>query len=322
MHKNLFRLVWLLLTATAIFSWGCGKEENQLALIVPVQVPEAAVTDHSALLTWYWPSSRPEPAGIVDYNLYINDWAAGGTKDWAYGRPGQPRQAQVFKVAGADAQARYQCTLTGLEDYTYYQVYLEPVLANGKTLPRSMMAFATRPAGEVLRVMEYGVLGEQSTDDTELLQRILNLCPPGGKVVLGRGRYRSGPLRLHGDMTLQLDAGAVLTALPAATPNVAAVLPLPGLPLGLLNCAGGDGLRLTGQGRLEGGAYPLLVCRRTGNIYLQDVELKARGDATAALTLRECRGLAFNNVQFQDFAPGSLELTGTTDVVVANRRLP
>jgi len=57
-HKNLFRLVWLLLTATAIFSWGCGKEENQLALIVPVQVPEAAVTDHSALLTWYWPSSR------------------------------------------------------------------------------------------------------------------------------------------------------------------------------------------------------------------------------------------------------------------------
>ena len=90
----------------------------------------------------------------------------------------------------------------------------------------------------------------------------------------------------------------------------------------IVGIGGRDGLRLTGQGRLEGGAYPLLVCRRTGNIYLQDVELKARGDATAALTLRECRGLAFNNVQFQDFAPGSLELTGTTDVVVANGRLP
>ena len=322
MRKNLLRIVWLLLTATAILSWGCMREESQLALIVPVQVPEAAVTDHSALLTWYWPSSRPEPAGIVDYNLYINDWAAGGTKEWAYGRPGQSRQAQVFNVAGAAAQTKYQCTLTGLEDYTYYHVYLEPVLASGKTLSRSMMAFATRPAGEVLRVMEYGVLGEQSTDDTELLQRIINLCPPGGKVALGRGRYLSGPLRLHGDMTLQLDAGAVLMALPAATPNVAAVLPLPGLPLGFLNCVGGDGLRLTGQGRLEGGAYPLLVCHRTGNIYLQDIELKAGSGDTAALTLRECHGVAFNNVQFQDFAPDRIELTGTTDLVVANGRLP
>jgi hypothetical protein len=322
-RKNLVRIILLLLTVAASFCWGCGRETaGKLELVVPVQVPAAAVTEHSALLTWYWPASRPQPPGIVDYNLYINDWAAGGTKDWAYGRPGQPRQAQVYKVAGGTGETKYQCTLTGLEDYTYYQVYLEPVRADGKTLPRSMMAFATRPAGEVLRVMEYGVLGEKATDDTELLQRIINLCPPGGKVVLRRGTYFSGPLRLHGDMTLQLEAGAVLTALPAATPNVAAVLPLPEVPLALLNCVRGESLRVLGAGKIVGAAYPLLSCRQTGNVCLQDVELEAGNGAASNLVLRDCHGVAFNNVAFRNFRTSGVELTGSTELVVANCRLP
>ena len=321
MEKILTRVAFLLVVSLLLF--GCGyQEQNNLAQVVPVQVPAAAVTDSSALLTWYWPPERPEPPGIVDYNLYINNWAAGSTKNWRYGAPGQPRTALVQTQAGQKPQEKFQCTLTGLEDYTYYQVYLEPVLANGKTLPRSMMTVATKPAGEALHVLEFGVLGDNSRDDTEMLQRIINLCPPGGKVVLRRGTYYSGPLRVHGQMTLKLKDGAVLKALPAATPNVAAVLPLPDTTLALLNCVEGTDFCLSGPGGIEGGDYPLLSCRKTGNVYLQGVRLQAGAGREPALVLLDCRGLVFNDVRFQDFSVGRVQLTGSTDLLAANCRLP
>lgn len=321
-QKKLVRIVFFLALSLLLFGCSHPQKENSLALVVPVQVPPAAVTAHSVLLTWYWPPDRPEPPDIVDYNLYVNDWAAGSTKNWRYGDPGQPRLAQVIPKAGAPAQEKFQCTFTGLEDFTYYQVYLEPVLADGKTLPRSMMAFATKQAGETLHVLEFGVLGEKSVDDTEMLQRIINLCPPAGTVVLRRGTYYSGPLRLHSHMTLKLEPGAVLKALPAATPNVAAVLPLPSTPLALLNCAAGTDVHVSGGGRVEGGDYPLLSCRNTGNVYLQDIQLQAGQGQVPALILAGCRGLAFNNVHWENFTAGRVQLTGSTNLVIANCRLP
>jgi hypothetical protein len=143
-----------------------AKRNCGLALVVPVQVPAAAVTEHSALLTWYWPPVRPEPpeSWITIYILMTGQQAAPKT---GLRTAGTAAAGSGVQSGGGTGETKYQCTLTGLEDYTYYQVYLEPVRADGKTLPRSMMAFATRPAGEVLRVMEYGVLGEKATDDTE-----------------------------------------------------------------------------------------------------------------------------------------------------------
>lgn len=298
------------------------REQEQLAFLVPVQVPEAAVTENSAVVTWHWTTARPEPAGIVDYNLYINDWAAGSTKDWNYGTPGMPRLALSKNKVTDTWEQRNQCTLTGLESYTYYNLYLEPVLADGRTLPRSMLEFNTLPGGENLSVMEYGVLGEDSTDDTEMLQRIINLCPSGGRVVLRRGRYFAGPLRLHGQMTLELKEGAVLTALPPVTKNPAAVLPLPDVPLALFNCAGGAQVRLTGKGKLVSGGYPLLACSKTTNLYIKDLSLQAREPQEKILSLRACQGVALNGLRMENAGPGSVDLTDSSELLLVNYRLP
>jgi hypothetical protein len=303
--------------AGIFFFWGQKSDQKPNPFLVFVDVPTNSVTTDSAVVTWYWTKERPEPKGIQDYNLYIEDWEAGGTNDWNYGPPDAPQEALLYKTSTSPVEKRHQCTITGLQDDTYYHVYLEPVLEDGTKLPRSMLEFATPKAGENIYPLEYGVFGDGRGDDTEMLQRIINLCPPGGTVVLKRGLYKTGPLRLHGQMTLKLRAGAVLEALPQATKNPVAVLPIENTPLALLNCKGGHDLRISGQGMILAGDYPLLACTNSKNIYLQALTLQQKTPQAKAIVLNACQGVSVNAVTFNDFLPQSVNLINCTDILTA-----
>jgi hypothetical protein len=110
-------------------------------------------------------------------------------------------------------------------------------------------------------------------------------------------------------MTLKLRAGAVLEALPQATKNPVAVLPIENTPLALLNCKGGHDLRISGQGMILAGDYPLLACTNSKNIYLQALTLQQKTPQAKAIVL--------NAVTFNDFLPQSVNLINCTDILTA-----
>ncbi|HEX2646939.1 MAG TPA: glycosyl hydrolase family 28-related protein, partial [Candidatus Dormibacteraeota bacterium] len=58
----------------------------------------------------------------------------------------------------------------------------------------------------------YGALGDGAADDTAALARAIEECASrgGGRVVVPRGTYSTGAVRLRSNVDLHLEAGAVL----------------------------------------------------------------------------------------------------------------
>jgi len=73
-----------------------------------------------------------------------------------------------------------------------------------------------RPAaGAVIDVLEYGAVGDDdATLSTEAFQKAIAACVErkGGTILVPPGIYRTGPIRLQSNITLQLEPGAVIRA--------------------------------------------------------------------------------------------------------------
>ena len=101
--------------------------------------------------------------------------------------------------------SRTHCTVSGLRAETAYtvrvcmdeQVLAEEEIVTCRTLRR-------------LNVCDFGARGDGSTMNTQALQAALDACGPEEEVYLPAGVYLTGALRLHSDMSLYLDTGAVL----------------------------------------------------------------------------------------------------------------
>ena len=60
-------------------------------------------------------------------------------------------------------------------------------------------------------VKALGAKGDGITDDTEIIQSAIDLCPAGGRVIIPQGTYRIRPVTLKSDITLELKKGARLS---------------------------------------------------------------------------------------------------------------
>ena len=56
----------------------------------------------------------------------------------------------------------------------------------------------------------YHAVGDGKTMNTERIQKAIDECPAGGQVYIPAGVFLTGALRLHSDMELYLEKGAVL----------------------------------------------------------------------------------------------------------------
>lgn len=180
---------------------------------VDVSVPQAASDEHSITLVWH----KPEPyADIVSYNIYMDGKLAGNTLDNKnfsaaksyidafYADPGN-KQAQPISI--------HNYTVIGLSPDTVHHFAVTAICRNGEESPMSnIVVQSTAGVPAAVSIAEYGAIGDGQTLNTGAIQKAIDACPLGGKVVVPAGVFKTGPVWLKSDMTLELAAGSRLLA--------------------------------------------------------------------------------------------------------------
>ncbi|WP_222429870.1 cadherin-like beta sandwich domain-containing protein [Paenibacillus cremeus] len=101
--------------------------------------------------------------------------------------------------------------LKGLAAKTAYSVFVTTV-RNGVESPLSKYALAnTKFTAATVNILNYGA-STAAADNTQAIQNAINAAPANGIVQILAGTFVTGALFLKNNVTLQLDAGAVLKA--------------------------------------------------------------------------------------------------------------
>ena len=202
------------------------------------------------------------------------------------------------------AEARSVASLFGLWPDTDYR--LEAWRGDERL---GELAFHTDRETCTLDARRFGAAGDGMKDDTAALQAAILCCPPGGRVLLGPGDYRTGPLFLKSHITVELKRGATLRLLtdrarfpilPGAIPNADGGETLlgswEGNPLDCFASAltgiGVEDVRLIGEGAVDG-------CARFGDWWI-DPKTRRGAWRGRLLYLRDCRNIAVQGLTFRN----------------------
>ncbi len=143
-----------------------------------LMVPPAAFDDSSIVLIWSKPSDYSNVGG---YNVYKNGVLVANTKNLFY------------NVTGLDANSAYSFTVKAVDACGTES-------AAGNTVTQS-----TAPLMKVFNVTDYGAVGDGTTLNTVAIQKAIDECTAGGKVLIPSGTFLSGALFLKSNITLQID---------------------------------------------------------------------------------------------------------------------
>lgn len=150
------------------------------------------------LITVYWEKTA-DSSKEREYQIYVDGELHGTTKKTHY------------TVEGLQAQKNYQIKIMciskiGEDAIEFWQENME-----------------TKPHKRKLDVTQapYYAMGDEQTLNTKVLQQAIDDCTEQDVVYLPKGIYLTGALRLHSDMELYLEEGAVLQG----TENVEDYLP-------------------------------------------------------------------------------------------------
>lgn len=149
---------------------------------------ESIVTEDSIILYW----DRPRDInGCHRYEIALDGKALGSTERTHY------------ELEGLQADTAYTIAI-GLvqqkEDGTEgYMAFRQLTLRTG--IPKRRLDVTKTP---------YNALGDGRTMNTKALQQAIDACGEGDAVYLPKGVYLTGALRLHSNMELYLEEGAVL----------------------------------------------------------------------------------------------------------------
>ncbi|MGA2916834.1 MAG: glycoside hydrolase family 28 protein [Sedimentisphaerales bacterium] len=143
-----------------------------------LMVPPMAYDDSGITAIWSKPADY---STVVSYNVYVNGSLAGNTKNLFY-------------------------NITELEANCPYSLTVKAVDAGGtESISSNKIIQFTAPAMKVFDVTKYGAVGDGNTANTAAIQKAINECTPGGKVLIPSGIFLSGAIFLKSDMTLQID---------------------------------------------------------------------------------------------------------------------
>lgn len=217
-------------------------------------------------------------------------------------------------------------SLFGLWPDTEYE--LTAVRADGQ---RETLSFRTEKEVCTLNVRRFGARGDGVAEDTAAIQAAILCCPPGGRVLVPEGTYKTGPLFLKSHIILELKAGATLSLL--TDRNRFPILPgmtrttdeegeyllgtWEGNPLdsfaAALTGVGVEDVRIIGQGTVDG-------CAQAGD-WWQNPKIMRGAYRGRLLFLRDCRNITVQGVTFRNSPAWNLHPCFSRDLDFLNVRI-
>jgi exo-poly-alpha-galacturonosidase len=202
----------LVLVAAGSPGGAAGTEPATAAPAPPInlRVPALAFDETSITLAWEKPANH---ADLVDYHVYMDGKLAGSSSrnptspakpfiDRFYADPTNSKQVRVLID---------NFTATNLQPGTRYRFTVRSVDSAGReSRDSNRVTQVTTPVPTVFNVVAFGAVGDGVSLNTAAIQAAIDACTAGGKVLVPAGVFKTGALFLHGDMTLEVAAGATL----------------------------------------------------------------------------------------------------------------
>jgi polygalacturonase len=166
----------------------------------------------------------------------------------------------------------------------------------------------------------FGAIGDGNALDSHAINRAIDACTQagGGVVYLRPGSYRSGTIHLKSNVTLYLEAGAVILG----SLSLHDYTPQPGPPpLGdanqthLIYARNAENITLAGPGKIDGqghnfweqsGRAPLSAENQWAEVAAHAWQKKATGRPSPMLEFVECRWLRIEDVRIENAAGWTL----------------
>jgi exo-poly-alpha-galacturonosidase len=186
-------LIFILLMSFFKSAFGSNcKLANEESGIFSLSAPPLGITSSSAILLWddtYIPDYTDTSSGYIKkmYYIYQDGIKVGST------------MKRSFTVKGLIPLRNYTFTVTDTERIADISI--------GK----NTIQVTIKAEGEIYNVKKFGAKGDGKRHDTEAIQKAINICTKGGKVVIPAGIYLVDHIELKSDMTLEFEKDAVLT---------------------------------------------------------------------------------------------------------------
>ncbi|HSD36847.1 MAG TPA: glycosyl hydrolase family 28 protein [Rhodocyclaceae bacterium] len=178
-------------TASSAASSAASSTSGSLLPPQNAVVPPLAFEDTHITVTWEKPSSY---STVTGYRIYVNGTLKGTVSNISW-PAGITNQQLYYDITGLTANTAYSINVRAIDAAGAES-------ANSNTVSQTTMATPT-----VINVTAspYSAVGNGTTLNTVAIQKAINACPVGGKVLIPSGTFKSGALYLKSDCTYQID---------------------------------------------------------------------------------------------------------------------
>ncbi|WP_297419993.1 glycoside hydrolase family 28 protein [Clostridium sp.] len=169
-------------------------------------VPTLAYDDSSITLVWHKPDDYKD---ITNYNIYMNGKLIGSANDNKNSRA-KPFFDSFYNDSSNSSAVKismHNYIVSGLNPDTSYSFTVRAIDSKGKESKDSnQVVQKTTKTPEIFDVTKYGAIGDGDTLDTNAIQKAIDSCTQGGKVLIPEGKtFKTGAIWLKGDMILEVD---------------------------------------------------------------------------------------------------------------------
>lgn len=210
----LFALVFSLLFCQFYGLGGVMSKAYAATIQSPLnlKVPAVAYDEKSIVLVWEKPTNYSD---IVNYNIYMNGKLVGNANGSNHSLAKTNIDNFYRDVSNSAAQkiSMHNYTAANLKPNTSYTFTVRAVDKDGNESSDSIrVTQSTTAIPKVFNVVDYGAVGDGITSNTKAIQKAIDACTPGGKVLVPVGIFKTGAIWLKSNMTLEIGKGATLLA--------------------------------------------------------------------------------------------------------------
>jgi exo-poly-alpha-galacturonosidase len=200
-------VVILILIFTGMYLFKINSHKAlDIACPQDLAVPSLAYDDSSITLVWHKPDNYKD---IVDYNIYMNGKLIGSANDNKNSKA-KPFIDSFYNDSSNSSAVKvsmHNYIVSDLKQDTTYSFTVRSVASNGKESKDSnQVTQRTTKTPEIFDVTKYGAVGDGNTLDTNAIQKAIDACTPGGRVLIPKGKtFKLGAIWLKGDMIFEVD---------------------------------------------------------------------------------------------------------------------